>query len=200
MGIIEDYWNEGGKIHWFAQVCTERDDPEAWKKWIKASAKLGACAGYLHGGVVDNWYANKLFHKFQEFLDMMREANMVAGFAGHSPEAHEWIRDNLEVDFQMCCYYNPSDRSKNPHHTNIDEKWHKDDRKRMLEVISTIKKPVVHYKVFAGGNKPIIEGFEIMGKSMRNMDVACIGFFLKDDPDMIRKDINLFEKYVDKQV
>ncbi|MDH7571521.1 MAG: hypothetical protein QHJ73_18245, partial [Armatimonadota bacterium] len=23
LGIITDYWNEGGKIQWFAQVCTE---------------------------------------------------------------------------------------------------------------------------------------------------------------------------------
>ncbi len=198
MGIIKDYWDEGGTIQWFAQVCTESNDPDAWRKWLKASVKLGACGAYIHGGVVDSWYANGLFDNFREALDMMRDANVSAGFAGHQPEAHEWIRDNLEVDFQMCCHYNPTDRSKNPHHNNQGEKWDDDDRKLMLDVISTIQKPVAHYKVFAGGNKPIIEAFEVMGKSMRDNDVACVGFFVKDDPDMIRKDIALFEKYVDK--
>lgn len=198
LGIIKDYWNEGGNIQWFAQVCVERNDPDAWKRWLKDSVKLGACGAYIHGGVVDNWYAEKKFHTFREALDMMRESNVAAGFAGHSPEAHKWIRDNLDVDFQMCCYYNPTDRSKSPHHIDKGEKWDDDDRRIMLDVISTIQKPVVHYKVFAGGNKPIIQAFEVMGSSMRPSDVACVGFFLKDDPDMINKDIALFERYVDK--
>jgi hypothetical protein len=195
--IIEDYWNKGGKIQWFAQVCTEHNDPNAWRKWLKASAKLGAVATYIHGGVVDSWYANKLFDNFYEALDMMREENVVAGFAGHSPDAHVWINDNLDVDFQMCCHYNPTDRSRNPHHISEGEKWDDEDRQLMLDVISKIKKPVVHYKVFAGGNKPIIEAFETMGRCMREIDVACVGLFLKDDPDMISKDIAFFEKYVD---
>ena len=198
MGIIRDYWNEGGTIQWFAQVCVESDDPDAWRKWLKASVELGACGTYLHGGVVDSWYANKLFDNFREALDMMRKSNVAAGFAGHRPKAHEWIRDNLVIDFQMCCYYNPTDRSRNPHHNNQGEKWDDNDREIMLKVISTIQKPVIHYKVFAGGNKPIIQAFEVMGKYMRDNDVACVGLFVKDDPDMIQKDIALFEKYVDK--
>jgi len=129
---------------------------------------------------------------------MMREVNVAAGFAGHSPDAHKWINDNLDVDFQMCCHYNPTDRSRNPHHIGEGEKWDYEDRQLMLDVIANIKKSVVHYKVFAGGNKPIIEAFETMGKCMRQIDVACVGLFPKDDPDMIRKDIALFEKYVDK--
>lgn len=195
-GIIEDYWNEDGKIQWFAQVCVD-DGPEAWRKWLKSAVKLGAHGTYIHGGVVDNWYSNKLFDNFREALYMMRESGVTAGFAGHMPEAHEWIRDNLDPDFQMCSYYNPTDRSKSPHHINKNEKWNDEDREIMLKVISTITKPVVHYKVFAGGNKPILQSFEIMGKSMRKFDIACVGFFLKDDPDMIKKDIELFEKYVD---
>jgi hypothetical protein len=198
LGIIKDYWDTGGTIQWFAQVCVEQGEPDAWKRWLKDSVKLGARAAYIHGGVVDNWYASKKFDTFREALDMMRERNIAAGFAGHNPEAHEWIRDNLDVDFQMCCYYNPTDRSKSPHHIDKGEKWDNEDRKRILEVIATIQKPVVHYKVFAGGNKPITQAFEVMGKHIRNSDVACVGFFLKDDPDMIRKDIDLFEKYVDK--
>jgi hypothetical protein len=200
LGLVKEYWDEGGKIQWFAQVCTEQNDADAWRKWIKASAKLGASATYIHGGVVDSWYANKNYDKFKEALDMMRDAKVSAGFAGHSPDAHKWINENLDVDFQMCCHYNPSDRSKSPHHVGEGEKWDYDDRSLMLDVIADIQKPVVHYKVFAGGNKPINEAFEVMGKCMRSVDVACVGFFPKDDPDMISKDVALFEKYVDRKI
>jgi hypothetical protein len=67
----------------------------------------------------------------------------------------------------------------------------------MLSVIATIERPVVHYKVFAAGNKPILEAFETMAKHMRPNDITCVGMFVKDDPGMIAKDIELFEKYVD---
>ena len=199
MGIMREYWEEGGKIQWFAQICTERGDPDAWRKWLKASAELGATGAYLHGGVVDMWHANGLFDNFHEALGMMRDHGIAAaGFAGHRPEAHAWVRDNVDADFHMCSYYNPSDRSRSAHHVATGERWDEADRQKMLDVIATIPKPVVHYKVFAGGNKPIVEAFETMGRSMRENDIACVGLFLKEDPDMVAKDIALFEKYVDK--
>ena len=196
-GIIREYRAEGGTIQWFAQVCTDRDQPDSWRKWLHAAIDLGACAAYIHGGVVDSWHANEQFDTFEEALAIMRQGGIAAGFAGHQPAAHAWIRDNLDVDFQMCCHYNPSDRSKRPQHTNVGEKWDDEDREIMLRTVATIPKPVVHYKVFAGGNRPIVPAFEVLGRTMRPGDVACVGFFLDDDPDMIRQDIELFEKHVD---
>lgn len=197
MGLLKEYWDEGGAIQWFAQVCIERGDPNAWRQWLRASIDLGATGTYIHGGVVDNWHTNGLADNFRESLDVMREAGVVAGYAAHRADAHEWIRDHLTPDFQMCSYYNPTDRSRSAHHQSDGEKWEEEDRTRMLGVIATIPCPVVHYKVFAGGNKPILEAFEVMGKHMRENDVALVGLFLKDDPDMMKKDIALFEEYVD---
>jgi hypothetical protein len=99
------------------------------------------------------------------------------------------------VDFQMCSYYNPTDRSQSPHHVSVGEKWNDEDRDRMVETIATIPKPVVHYKVLAAANKPVEPSFRYMGRAMRPGDVACIGMFLKDDPDMIEKDVALFEQF-----
>lgn len=198
ISIVREYWDDGGTIQWFAQVCEEQGKPDSWKKWLHASLKIGATAAYIHGGVVDFWYANGLFDNLRDALDMIRHGGVPAGFSGHKPEAHEWVRDNLDVDFQMCCHYNPTDRSKSPHHISVDEKWNDDDRDRMLRTIATIEKPVVHFKVFAGGNKPIIPAFEFLGKAMRKNDVVCVGMFTKDDPNMIRKNVALFEKHVDK--
>lgn len=197
-GILRDYWKEGGTIQWFAQICIERGKPDVWRDWLKGAIDLGAVAAYIHGGVVDMWHANEQFDNFHEALGMMRDAGIAAGFAGHRPQAHEWLRDNLDADFQMCSYYNPSDRTRSAHHVSVGEKWDDEDRALMLDVISTIRSPVVHYKVFGGGNKPIIPAFEVMGKAMRDTDVACVGLFPKDDPDMIAKDVALFEQYIDR--
>ena len=200
MGILADYWAEGGEIKWFAQICKERDDPDAWRGWLDRAVKLGASAAYIHGGIVDNWYANGAFDLFREALSRMRDAGITAGFAGHDPAAHEWIREHLDCDFQMCSYYNPTDRSRNADHSDVGEKWEIQDRDRMLAIIATIERPVVHYKVFAAGNRPIIEGFRTMGASMRPGDIACVGMFVKDDPDMIEKNIESFDAHVEAAV
>jgi len=198
LGIVRNYWGQGGTIQWFAQVTEDKGDADSWRKWLKASIDIGATGAYLHGGIVDYWYTNKMFDCFKEALDIMRQADVVAGFAGHSPVAHQWIRDNLDVDFQMCGHYNPTDRSKSPHHISVGEKWNDEDRALMMKTIAGIKKPVVHYKVFAGGNKPIVPVFNLLGNVVRPHDVVLAGVFTKDNPNMINENISLFEKYIDK--
>ena len=196
-GILRDYWDEGGTIQRIAQITPDRDDPESWRKWLTAAAKLGAVGAYMHGGVVDSWHANRMFAHFEEALHRMRDEGFQAvGFAGHKPEAHAWIRDHLEVDFQMCSHYNPTDRSQHAQHIGAGEKWDDADRAQMLEVISTIEKPVINYKVFAGGNKPVIPAFELLAKVMRRNDAVCVGMFLKDDPQMIAKNVSLTARYL----
>ena len=198
LGLVRDYWDEGGRIQWFAQISPDPGEPDSWRKWTKASIDLGATGAYIHGGLVDHWYANEMFDRFEQALDMMRAGGVAAGFAGHRPQAHEWIRDNLDVDFQMCSHYNPTDRSASPHHISEGEKWNDADRDRMLATIATIQTPVVHYKVFAGGNKPITPAFELLGRAMRAGDVVVMGFYTKDKPDMISDNVSLFETYVDR--
>jgi hypothetical protein len=193
-GVLKEYWDEGGQIQWFAQVRTERDNADAWRDWLAKSIDHGACGAYIHGGVVDNWYANEIWDNFHESAELMKSGNIAAGYAGHMYKAHAWIRDNLDIDFQMCSYYNPTDRSLVAHHSDEGEKWEDVDREAMLEVISTIQTPVVHYKVFAAGNRPILTGFEYMRDNMRAGDIACVGMFTKDDPEMIRKNVSLFEE------
>ncbi len=198
-GILKDYWAEGGKIQWFAQVRIERGEggAGAWRDWLAKSIDHGACGAYIHGGVVDNWFANGQWDNFHESAELMKAGHIAAGYAGHMFSAHAWIRDNLDIDFQMCSYYNPTDRSIVAHHSDEGEKWEDADREAMLEVIETIQTPVVHYKVFAAGNRPILGGFELMRDNMRAGDVACVGMFTKDDPEMIPKNVALFEEYVD---
>jgi hypothetical protein len=197
ISVLQQYWASGGRIQWFAQVCSDTRESDSWKQWMGRAAELGAKALYIHGGIADYWHAQGYFDRFREALALMRGYGKAAGFAGHRPEVHEWVRDHLAADFQMCSYYNPTDRSRNPAHSGIDEKWHVGDRSRMLAVVKTLTCPAVHYKVFGGGNRPIAEAFETMGRAVRDGDVVCIGLFPKDDPGVLVKDIEMFEEYVE---
>jgi hypothetical protein len=201
LGVLKKYYQQNGKLQWFAQICADVNIPDnkndSWKEWMKKSVDI-ATALYIHGGLVDYWYANQHFNRFYEALELIQSYKKISGFAGHIAEEHTWINENLHPDFQMCSYYNPTDRSQSPHHSSINEKWDNNDRQEMLKVIKTINVPVVHYKIFAGGNKPIEEAFKTLGKSIRENDVICIGIYPKDDPDMLRKDIQLFEQNTSK--
>jgi hypothetical protein len=190
-----EYWDEGGMIQWFGQTASELGDQMSA---IRNAASAGAKGVYVHGGIVDYWFAQGQYELLERALETMRTCEVVAGFAGHSVEAHTWIRDNLEPDFQMCSYYDPSPRTNSPHHVEMEEeKWDDQHRERMVALIQTMPWPVVHYKVFAGGNKSIEEGFRFLATSMRPNDLVCIGHYLGDNPNMIAENVATYEAVVE---
>lgn len=193
--LLWEYWDEGGKIQWVGQTASELGDQ---LRAIRDAAAAGAKGVYLHGGIVDYWYAQEQYDLLRAALETMRECGVAAGFAGHSVEAHTWIRDNLQPDFQMCSYYDPSPRASSPHHAGpVGEKWEDAHRDRMVALIQEMPWPVVHYKVFAGGNKPIRAGFEFLATSMRQNDLVCVGHYLGDNPDMIAENVRTFDEVVE---
>lgn len=193
--LLMEYWDEGGKIQWVGQTASELGDQ---LKAVRDAAQAGAKGVYLHGGIVDYWYAQKKWDMLKAGLEVVRECGIAGGFAGHGIDVHKWIRDNLDPDFQMCSYYDPSPRSDNPHHVSgIDEKWDDGHRRDMVELIRTIPCPVVHYKVFAGGNKPIADGFRFLATSMRAKDVTCIGHYLGDNENMLAENVKTFDTVVE---
>lgn len=195
--LLLEYWDEGGTIQWFGQTASELGDQLGA---IRSAARAGAKGVYLHGGIVDYWYAQGQTDMLKAALDVMREAGLVAGFAGHSIEAHTWIRDNLQPDFQMCSYYDPSPRGSSPHHVSTtEEKWDAAHRSAMAALIQTIPWPVVHYKVFAGGNKSIAEGWQFVAAHMRDNDLVCIGHYLKENPNMMAENVATFERLVERK-
>ncbi len=202
IGLLTEHRRRGGTIQWFAQVTgsvyEDHRPGDSWQGWLHKAAAAGATALYLHGGLSDYWCANAAFDRLGEFQRLVRDYSRVLGYAGHTPTAHEWIRDHIETDFQMCSYYNPTDRSASPHHVAHGESWVPEHRDHMAATIATIGKPVVHYKVFAGGNRPIDEAFEYMGRTVRTGDVALFGVYPKDDPNQLTADIDLFQKHVER--
>ena len=64
----------------------------------------------------------------------------------------------------------------------------------MVEVISRLKRPAIHYKIMAAGRNNPEEAFAFAKKHMRSGDAVCVGIYDEDDQDMIRKDVELLVK------
>jgi hypothetical protein len=189
MRVLMEYWDEGGKIRWIAQTCPELGPTmEGAGNGIRG----GATACFIHGGRMDWLFANNQLDEAVHAVAEIRKAGLAAGIAGHKPEIFDWAAKNLDVDFFMCCYYNPTDRSQRPQHQHgASETFHHDDRDAMMQRIERLPKPVIHYKVLAAGRTPPKEAFDHVARHLRPQDAVCIGVYSADKPNMLEEDVKM---------
>ena len=192
--VLMEYWDEGGTVQWFSQTCPELGSPESS---INRAKNYGAAACYIHGGVADNLFANDKLDRIPPLIERIKEEGMLAGIAGHVPGVHEWAEEHLDVDFHMCCHYNPIPRDDIPEHVSgCKEAYLEEDRRRMTETVQRLSKPVIHYKIMAAGRNDPNEAFAYAAKAMRPNDAVCVGVYTKDNPDMLKQDVALLEKHL----
>lgn len=197
MRFLLEYWDQGGGLQWFAQTCPEVGSHEAC---VDRAASGGAKACHIHGGVMDFLFAQGRLEEIPPVVRRIREKGMLAGIAAHNPKVHEWADSNLDIDYYMCSYYIPTSRDSCPEHiSGMEELFLDEDRRRMTDLIPRLSRPVIHYKVMAAGRNDPREAFEIVARSMRGGDLVCIGVFTKDDPDMLRSDVKLFNEAVESK-
>ena len=192
MRVLMEYWDEGGKIQWIAQTC-----PELGPTMTGASNGIrgGAVACFVHGGRMDWLLANNQLDEAVNAVAEIRKAGLAAGIAGHKPEIFDWAEKNLDCDFFMCCYYNPTDRSKRPEHVpGVTESFHPDDRDAMMRRIERLPKPVIHYKVLAAGRTPPKDAFAYVARHLRPQDAVCLGIYSGERPGMLEEDVELLRE------
>ncbi len=192
MRVLMEYWDEGGGLRWLAQTCPELGPTEAS---VRNAIGGGALGCHVHGGVTDHLLAQGRLGEVQEDIDRIREAGLVAGIAGHNPGVFEWADEHLDLDYYMVCYYNPTRRDENPEHVHgAEEKFRQEDRRRKLDLISGLSRPVIHYKVLAAGRNDPGEAFGVTARSMRENDAVCVGIDNEEMPDQLAIDVALFEE------
>jgi len=191
MRFLLEYWDEGGGMQWFAQTCPEVGDHVTG---VSRATSGGAKACHIHGGVMDYLYAQGKLAEIPPVIQLIRDNGMLAGIAAHNPKVIEWVEDNLDVDYYLCSYYNAAHRDQRAEHVSGMEEWFlEEDRQAMTTLIRRLSHPVVHYKVFAAGRNDPRQALEVVTQTMRPGDMACIGIYTKDHPDMLREDVELFE-------
>ncbi len=193
--VLTEYWNEGGNIQWFAQTAPEFSSLSGN---VAGAISTGAKAVYIHGGQMDFLYANDQLDILPDIIKQIKDAGCAAGVAGHTPDVHLWANENLDLDFHMCSYYNPSNRAEHAAHDPFGHEVFDDqNRVDMTAIVPQLKAPVIHYKIFAAGRKTPRQGFEFAVKHARPQDAICVGIFTKDKADMLAEDIAIYEDIVE---
>jgi hypothetical protein len=190
--LLMEYRDEGGSLQWFAQTCPEVGSHEVC---IQRASSFGAVACHLHGGVMDYLFAQGRLDEIPPALDLIREKGMLAGIAAHNPQVIEWAAEHLEVDYYLCCYYNPTRRDEKADHVSgATEFYREEDRQAMTDLIPMLPKPVVHYKILAAGRNDPAAAFAFAASQMRPDDAVCVGVYPKDRPGMLAEDVRLLEE------
>lgn len=191
---LREHWNEGGGLVWIAQTCPYVTTlPLAISNAVRGRAR---CC-FLHGGYMDFHVAAGTTQEARDGVKAIRDAGLAVGAAGHSTATIQWAADNLELDFFMCCYYNPGDRTRQAAR-NYDESeyYGEEHRQAMCELIQRLPAPAIHYKVMAAGRHDPREAFRYVADAYRPGDAVCVGGFTKENPDMIQEDVDLLEGFL----
>ncbi len=190
--LLMEYRDEGGTLQWIAQTAPEFGTV---RRGVELAIAHGAKGCYIHGGHMDNFIANDRTNEIAPAIERIREAGLIAGVAGHHPRVFEWAEQNIDVDFYMCSYYNPSDRSWSPENDpRKREQYLEEDRAAMIAKIQQLSKPAIHSKVLAAGRNDPKDTFAFVAQHLRPTDCVCVGVFTRDNPDMLAEDVKIFEE------
>ncbi len=193
MWFLLEFWDDGGNLRWVAQTCPAVGPSDFC---ARLAIEGGAKACHIHGGVMDYLVAQGKTDEVKLAVDLLHDHGLAAGVAGHRPAVFEWAEKNLEADYYMCCYYDPTPRETDPEHKHgAEEMYLEEDRRAMTSLIPALSKPVIHYKILAAGRNDPDEAFAYCSRILRPQDCVCVGIFRKDDPEMLARDVGLFEKH-----
>ncbi|MFQ6098393.1 MAG: hypothetical protein ACE5O2_11770, partial [Armatimonadota bacterium] len=132
--VLREYRNEGGKMHWIAQISP---DGAACERRVDQAVANGAVAAYIHGAVVDRLWSEGDLDRIRELVDYIHDKGLPAGLAGHAPEVHLGIYEaGVPADFHVVCFYNCGSL-----HVGEGAKFDPEDPPKAVEAMREIEKP-----------------------------------------------------------
>lgn len=206
--ILKEYEREGGKLKYIFQPYVPMDQEVSMRQMLELN-----CIGiYTQGSTTDYLYETGQEEEIHKTLKMYRSMGVPVGLGTHRPELIEKSeREGWDVDFYMACMQNGRRNRAGEKSSFITGKtkadliFHPDDRPVMLECLKKITKPVIAFKLFAGGQmflgkteeeiRTLIKGcYEEVFSVLKPDDLGCIGVFQRDK-NQIQEDADLFKEW-----
>jgi hypothetical protein len=181
--LLREYYNEGGQIQWIAQVGGDSGQ-ETVARAIDVAVAARAKAIYIHGGHVDQAYAEGKPDVLKEWLDRVRGHGIPAGVAGHAPEAHLWVNELGIADFHAVCFYNCGSL-----HRGGGDKFDPEAPPLAVDAIRKIPKPCIGYKILGAGRVEVRKAFEYAFANIKDTDAVNVGMYRGDNDNMVEDNV-----------
>jgi len=186
MRMLNEYWNDGGKIQWIAQTASEL---ASIPNNVRQIASYGAIACYHHGSKTDALFRDGKLDSAKEVLSAIRDTGMAVGLGTHNPEVIRYSEDNhFDVDFYMMAFYNLSSRG---------EVYLSEDRESACKIIREVDKTFLAFKIMAAGRNEPQEAFRYTYENIKPTDAVVIGVFTKYHTHQVKENVELANKFIE---
>jgi len=183
---------------------------------MRQMMQLNTIGIYHQGTTTDYLYETGQCDKIREMISRYRAMGVPVGLGTHRPDVIDMCdREGWEVDFYLACMQNARKNREGEQSGFITGKtkqgliFYPEDRPIMLERLKTVKKPIIAFKIFAGGQmflgkseeekRKIIKGvYDEVFTALKPDDLAAIGVFQRDR-DEIRENTELFREWCDEK-
>ena len=213
--ILQHYRNEGGKMNFifqtYAPMMMSHDTAAVSINMMHSVDPIGM---YISGTFTDVRFETDRKNEIVDMIKLFRNSTDVKlGIGTHHPDFIKLSEEEgFDVDFYMACMYNLRNgrrgeesgfitgKSKNSIYPIIPS-----DRGLMLDVLKDVKKPIIAFKIFAGGQmlvgKPeeerralIKDTYETVFTSLKPNDFAVAGVFQKYH-DQLTENVSVFNEW-----
>ncbi len=167
MAILKKYRNQGGKIQWIiCPTAPVQDNMDAYRTQVKELVDAGCEAIYLWGVRSDPLAASGRIDLIAKAVEVAKELGVPSGVGCHDLQVVvECEKNKVPADFYIKTFHHhkyPSaprpDQLKGPHAEDPGY-WCKDPQ-ATIEVMKTVEKPWIAFKVMAAGAIPPQDAFK----------------------------------------
>jgi hypothetical protein len=190
---IFEHWKAGGKLKWISQARLDAED--GFSQFQKAIDQ-GASAVHITGDGAELLLAQRRFEKVGESVQFIKSQKRIAGVGAHDLRVIvECEKAKLDVDFYQKTFHShdyytaprPDDTGPLGAH---DNSWCQDPQ-AVVDVMATVKKPWIAFKILAAGAIPPRAAFPYAFNS--GADFILVGMFdwqIQEDATLARRVIS----------
>lgn len=206
--VLQEYRREGGKMQFIFQPYMPMNQQVSMRQMMS----LDPIGIYHQGTTTDFLYESNRCDEILKQIEEYRSMGIPVGIGTHRPDVIEKSeREGWNVDFYMACMYNARRNREGEESGFLTGKskaglqFRSGDRAIMLDTLKTIQKPIIAYKIFAGGQMlvnctpeecqaRILDAYDTVFTALKPDDFAAIGVFQRDR-NLIREDVELYDRW-----
>lgn len=211
--VLQHYRNNGGKMNFIFQTFGPyMTTYETAQISIRSMMSVDPLAIYLSGTYNDVRFETGRKHEIVGMLECLKTSGVPVGLGTHRPDLIEYSEEhNWDPDFYFACMYNARRNREGEESGFITGKskarlvFYPDDRQIMLSTLQKCDKPVIAFKIFAGGqmflNKTpeqiraaIKDSYNTIFNALKPNDIAAFGVFQRDKNELA-EDVEVYEEW-----
>ena len=207
--ILQEHQHaNGSKLQFIWQPYMPMDQDVS----MRSLQKLNTIGIYHQGTSTDYNYETGNIEAIQTNIKKFRDLGVPVGLGTHIPEVIQRAEEeDWGVDFYMACMQNARRNRFGEPSGFITGKskahlvFYPEDRPVMLETLKKVQKPIIAFKIFAGGQifngktdeerRKLIKGvYDEVFSALKPNDLATIGVFQRDF-DQLQENAEVFEEW-----